>query len=1057
MSTSGEQVRLQILGPLRVWRGGVEVGVGPRQQALLLAVLLARAGTPISTSELIDLIWPDEVPTSASNTLQKYAGALRRLLEPTLPVRSAGSFLRRTGNGYLFAAVPGSLDVVTFRNLVASAEASRAAERPGAALDAYVDALTLWHGAVGEGLAHGSAAAIFGALESEFVDACVAAGRLAVARAQPGRVVAALRLAARLSPLHETVQASLISALATARRHAEAAASFRAVRARLAEELGVDPGPALMASYRLIGRPSQAVPGPASTAAGTLRRTGLIGRGGESGVIRRAVDAAFAGDSGLVVVTGEPGAGKTHLLHEAGAEAGGRGALVVGGRCLDGGGAPSMWPWVQIVGALVDVLPAGTHHGDLGRLTGSPGDVDALSVLPDSGATFRLFERVVALIGQVAVDRPVVLVVDDLHWADATSLEMFRHLAARMPAGTTVIGALRDRPTEPGSALARMLAAASRSSRHRRIRLGPFDPAEVAELVRREIGRDPGPDVAQRLHARTGGNPFFVRELSRLLARSGEVTEAAAAGAGVPATVRDVVHDRVIRLSDDARGLLETVALIGREADLALLARSTGLDAETCAARLEPLIGAGLLEPAADDPHAFVFAHDLVRESVADSTPLWRATTLHLRIADALERTTADDDAVAERLAHHLRAAGPLADPARTAAALIRAGRCAAGKSALDAAGLQLQRAVELAGAAALPVLELSALSLLTAVDGMRVGYVGSALGRLERAEHLARQLGREQEAAEFLFSRWAACAQGIQLDRSAPLAGRLLREGEAGTDPLVRAYGNYAWGIHQWSIGNVGEAYRYLTDTDTAALETARGREDTLRRDLRMIAVAMRAMTTALHGEVDAAWAQLDTMETDAGEDPYAVTVWAAYAARVAALVGDPARARRAADRGIAVDTEFSFGFLGTYQRLARCWAKAVTGDDAVGAVAEARELIAAGLVDPPRSDLATWLGLMGEMCLAAGLPEQAAAALDRADTVLARHGQRYAEGLLLQVRARLLQSSGRSVPAVRAAAQRARSVSARQGAHLFARRSAALLAELGPVDEPQSERLPH
>jgi tetratricopeptide (TPR) repeat protein len=741
--------------------------------------------------------------------------------------------------------------------------------------------------------------------------------------------------------------------------------------------------------------------------------------------------------------------GKTRLLEEAGAEANRRGALVVWGRCLEGDGTPSMWPWMQAVGAILSGLPllpcCAGQAGELGRLLGPQGNVPATTVLPDSGARFRLFEQTVALVRHVSARRPVVLVVDDLQWADAASLELFSHLAAHLPHCTSLTGVLRDRAPIPGSELERMLAATSRLPRHRRIRLGPLGPAEVAELVCQETGQDPGPGATRNIHARTAGNPFFVRELSRFLADGHVLTEAATTSAGVPATVRDVVRDRMAKLDDDVVRLLQTAALIGRDIDLALLARSAGLPVQTCLDRLEPLQELGLLEPSFQNPYAFRFAHDLVRESVVGATPQPRATRLHVLVADALEHHTTTDD---ERLAHHLWAAGPLADPARTATALIRAGRWAAAKSALDAAVRQLQSAAQVARAAGLAELELSALSLFTAVDGMREGYYGSALALLERAEHVARDLGREREATDFLFSRWVANAQGMHLDRAGRLARRLLEQGEVSADPILRAYGRYAWGIHQWEIGNIGEAFTYLSRTHSTVLDDlAHGQEDQLRRDLRLLGPVMLALMTALHGDTDTAWALLDAIETAIGDDPYVITVWAAFAVTVAALAGDPVRALRVAERGIAVDPEFSFVYFGGYQRLAHCWAHAVTGEDPAGAATEAQEIIAVALADPPRSGLATWYGLLGEMWLVAGKWEEAAAALDRADSCLDTYGERYAEGLLLLLRARLMGARGEPVAAVRAAAERARTLSAEREAHLFAHRAEELMAGLADM----------
>jgi tetratricopeptide (TPR) repeat protein len=735
-------------------------------------------------------------------------------------------------------------------------------------------------------------------------------------------------------------------------------------------------------------------------------------------------------------------------LEEIDAEAGARGALVVWGRCLEGNGTPSMWPWVQLVGAVLDDLPASAQDewrgSELGTLVEPRSGALNTPVLPDAGAQFRLFEQIAALIRHASAHRPVVVVTDDLQWADVASLQMFGHLATRPPDRTLLIGALRDGVRAPGSELARTLAAASRVPRHRRVRLGALDAAEVTELVRREWGLAPSPAVAHSILARTSGNPFFVRELARFLAEGEASTEDAAALAGVPPTVRDIVLDRMAELDDDAIGLLQTAALVGRDINLRLLARAAFLEVETCIERLEALELLGLIEAPPAHPHSFRFAHDLVRESVVHSTPLSRAARLHLNIADSLEYFEGSVESGAERLAHHLWAAGPLADSARTAGALVRAGRRAAAKSAFESAAGQLVKATEVARAEGLPELELSALSQLTAVIGVQSGYVGSAVDLLERAEELARGLGRAREAADFLFSRWAGNSQSIQLDQSGPLAHRLLEQGEESADPVVRAYGRHAWGIHQWDVGNIGEAVRYLIQSDVMVDDPARREDEPLRHDLQLLSPVMLALNLALHGDVEQSRTLFDRVETGADDDAYAVTVWAAFAVTAAALVGDPVWALRAAERGIAADPEHKFIFLGAYPRLARCWAQAVTGQNASDAAAEARGIIDAALLEPARSGLATWYGLLGEMFLAAGMLPEATAALDRAETSLATFGQRYAEGLILLLRARLMQACGEPPAPVKIAAEKARGLSIERGAYLFARRAEDLLASL-------------
>lgn len=1032
-------LRLRILGPLRVWRDDVELDAGPRQQAYLLAVLLARVGRPVTTSELIGLLWGDEAPTSALNVIQKYVGGLRRLLEPAIPARETGSYLHRRGNAYLFSAGATTLDLVAFRELV---EAALARHHHETALDHYVEALGLWQGPAGDGLTHGTTAmAIFAGLDDEFHAACAAAADLALSLGRPERVLPALRLAAKMAPFHEPVQASLISALGAAGHQAEALSAFRVIRDRLANELGIDPGPALQDAYlRVLTQTPTSTLEPSGPGDGA---SGLVGRAEELAMLRQTTAAALTGRTGLGIVEGEPGVGKTRLLEEAAADANQRGALVVWASCLEGDGAPSMWPWEQALTTVLDSLPAPMREkwlgGDLGSLLESRDD-HAAPVVSGSRAQFRLFEQVVTVIGQSAGRRPLLLVVDDLQWADAASLQLFGHLATRLPASTAIIGALRDRAPTPGSELSRVLAAASRLPGLRRIRLGPLSLTEVAELIRRETGHEPGADIAGNIHARTAGNPFFVRELSRLLSDSGALGDASA---GVPSTVRDVVRDRMAGLDDNARDVLRIAALIGRDVELGLLARAAGVDVAECLERLEPLRALGMLEPALADPFSLRFAHDLVRESITETTAQRQAVRLHLRVADALEERHADDESVTERLAYHLWAAGPLADPVRTAEALKRAGRRAATRLAFADADRHLQSAAQLARTAGLPELELSALSLLAIAPRRQAGYGGTTFDLLERAELLARQLGREVDAAGLLFARLFGAYTFLEWDRER-LVRRLYEQGEASADPVVRVYGRQAWGLHQWDIGNIGEAYRYFEENNPAVLDgvVSSHSETPIRRDVSGEWPGWRAVVTALHGDVETAGTMID--EWNGPADPYAVATWAYYITIIASMAGDAGWVIRTIDRWIAVGTGRAAVQQEHYVRLNWCWARALTGEDPAKVAAEAEQLLATTLVNPPRWGVAYHHGLVAEMWLAAGMPNKAGTAVDQAHQALEANGQRYAEGLVRLLRARVLHARGEPVDVVRTAAEEARAWSTNRGAHLFARRAKEFLAEL-------------
>jgi DNA-binding SARP family transcriptional activator len=670
---TGDDLHFQVLGPMRLWRGDTELDPGPRQQAHLLALLLLSAGQPISREKIVDLTWGDDVPNSATNIIHKYVGALRHLLEPTLPGRGIGSYLRRSGSGYVFTADADRLDLIAFRELTRSARTGRAED----ALEAYVEGLRLWRGPAADGLIRSSQAMpIVTGLEGEFLEVCGEAAELAQQLGRPDRMLPALRLATLIAPLHEPTQAAFVSALGDTGRQAEALAAFQAIRVRLADDLGVDPSPALQGAHRRVLDMSLSLGGEVSLCPPEAT---LVGRSEELEVLRQAVDSAVAGGTGIVLVEGEPGVGKTRLLEEIATETARRGPLIVSCCCLEGDGTPSLWPWIQAVGRVIEGLPEHARErwrtSELIGLLEPRDGLDLTAARLDPEERFRLFERVVAMLGEASAQRPVIVVVDDLQWADIFSLQLFSHFLSRLPSATAVVAALRDHAPRPSQDLSRVLAAAARLPGHRRIRLGPLDVTEVAELIRLETGQKAAPNVVRAIHARTSGNPFLAREVCRLLARSGGINRQAEPPSAIPATVRDVVRARVAGLDHDAQRILQIAALIGRDVDVGLLARAAGVDASECLDRLEPLEALGLLAPVPDDPLVFRFVHDLIRESVVKAIAAPTASRAHLLIADATEHQATAREYAAERLAYHLWAAGPLVDPARVTEALVRAGR----------------------------------------------------------------------------------------------------------------------------------------------------------------------------------------------------------------------------------------------------------------------------------------------------------------------------------------------------------------------------------------------
>jgi hypothetical protein len=462
-----------------------------------------------------------------------------------------------------------------------------------------------------------------------------------------------------------------------------------------------------------------------------------------------------------------------------------------------------------------------------------------------------------------------------------------------------------------------------------------------------------------------------------------------------------------------------------------------------------------VIGPHPDDPFAFRFSHDLVRESMIESLAPYQAIRLHLAVADALEAVPAVRGDQSERLAHHLWSAGPLADPGRTARALQAAGRLALQRYAYDDARRHLELAAMVASSAQEPETELEVVALLTTVIGVQEGYVGAAVDLLERAERLATGLGQERRGADFLYARWAAHSQGIDLPTSSLLADELYRRGQQSTDPLIQLYGHHAKGVDAWDHGRIGEAYRLLRRADEfvtrdLADHRIREEEDLLRYDLQLLVPAFMGFMSVFHGEVESGWERFEQMAAAVGSEPYPVIVWASFAGIAAVFADEVDLARRVAQRGLAADPQYDFLFLGTYVRVIGAWARAVSGDEPGGAADDIEALLDSLPQDQPRSGEGAWLTLLADACVRAGELDRAHGALARAEEAMATHGQVYAEPLRLLVLARLQHALREPAGVVRETLELARADATAREAFLLVGRADRLEAELfGLLDD--------
>lgn len=415
--------------------------------------------------------------------------------------------------------------------------------------------------------------------------------------------------------------------------------------------------------------------------------TALVGREDVLTLLEHVLEQALDGQSQLALICGDPGIGKTAVARAVGALARRRGARVVTSATWEGGGAYPFWPWTQVITACNDERggqPLDELHPalrtEVTRLLQEAGGAEPQTAEDAEHSRLRLFEAVARVLQTVAAKEPLVVVLDDLHWADDASLLLLSFLSRRVVGcPLLLLGTTRDPDDEADKTAARLLHDLQRHGTV--VALAGLAPDETALLVTRVLGGDPGADVAQRLHDRTGGNPFFIHELARLAGAHG-------ARASLPEGVRDVVERRLARLPQPCADLLGAAAVVGRHFDLGLLSTTTGRSAVELLEPLDAAVRARVLDDPPGPLGPYRFAHDLFRETLYEGLGTSRRAELHLAVAEGL---SAESDSLPGRVAdvaHHLSLALPLADAARTAEACRSAAMTAVARLGYeDAAG----------------------------------------------------------------------------------------------------------------------------------------------------------------------------------------------------------------------------------------------------------------------------------------------------------------------------------------------------------------------------------
>jgi class 3 adenylate cyclase/tetratricopeptide (TPR) repeat protein len=449
-----------------------------------------------------------------------------------------------------------------------------------------------------------------------------------------------------------------------------------------------------------IGLGGESVPLPARLLVGATESLfGFFGRQSELDAVAQVRKASQA-DPGAraVFITGEAGIGKSTLTSHAARVAHAEGAIVVYGRCDEDFAVPYQ-PWIEAATHLVhhrraplDAM-AGPQRSALGRLVPMLGVEDAVTTVDPDSERLLLMDAIAQLFVLASDDAPVVLVLDDLHWADLATLQVLRRfVTSGLPAPVTIIGTYRDTDLSTGDALTALIADLNREPSASRIAIAGLGEHEIVELVEAAAGHDlddEGIGLAHALRHETAGNPFFTAELLRHLGESGAfyqdddgrwVLRGELRDLGLPSSVREVVGRRVARLGDETVRVLSFAAVIGADFDVDVLAELAGVDPDAVLELLDEA-AAAVVVVETGTAGRYRFTHALVQHTLYSDLSAARRQRAHLRLADALESTAIDGDSerLAE-LAHHYLAA---TRPTETVKALTYAEQ--AGDAALAA------------------------------------------------------------------------------------------------------------------------------------------------------------------------------------------------------------------------------------------------------------------------------------------------------------------------------------------------------------------------------------
>jgi DNA-binding SARP family transcriptional activator/tetratricopeptide (TPR) repeat protein len=822
-------VEFRLLGPLElIADDGRLIELPAGQPRALLALLLLETGRVVSVDRLLAALWGDEVPATAAKVVQGYVWRLRKLLpEGLLETREPGYVLRLEDD---------QLDLYRFERMRREAGVAAAGGRWQAAAEQLTSALALWRGApladVADQLRLPGELAALDELRLVTLEERLAAE---LALGGSGELVAELEALVSQHPLRERLHGQLMTALYRSGRQAEALAAYQVARSTLVDELGLEPGRELRELEQAILRQDptldRARDGPAHARVEPRRGAFFVGRERELGTLLGALEDALSGRGRLVLVGGEPGIGKSRLAEELAARAPEKGAAVLWGRCVEAGGAPPYWPWVQALRSYFRDRARDELRAELG-----PGASEIATVVPDLGlllpdlapaatltdpqqARFRLFDSLAGFWKNASRFRPLVVVLEDLHSADEGTLLLLEHVTRELAEmWLLVIGTYRDIELSRGHPLSKTLAELAREPPFERFLLRGLSLAEVELFIEGAGGFSPEQAFVRAVQARTEGNPFFVSELMRLLSEEGTLS------VRIPEGVRETIGRRLGRLSPDCNEALTIASVIGREFALVQLDRLVDdLSDDRLLDALDEALAAHVIEEL-EDPGRYQFTHALIQATLADELSLMRRARLHARIAAVLEELYGSRaEANAAELAHHFAEAEPVLGADKLVHYSLLAGETALAAHVPEQALAHFQRGLDAKGDATTD--DETAVLLFglgrAQVATLEPHELGLAVASLRRAfDHYA-ATGNVSEAAA-VAGYQLPLAVGTGLTGAPELIARALTLVPANSDDEGRLLAQ-----HGWFVGVVDADHEGAEHAFGRALAIARRRND--------------------------------------------------------------------------------------------------------------------------------------------------------------------------------------------------------------------------------------